>query len=123
MAAQSIALHNKSDTNIFVDKIKIRPEEISHIPVLGSSVNLHIVYGAHSRKEWRGTVPTSTLLEVYDNGDGLNVYLDDEKIPQHIIDIGGECIKCSGGCGRKWILLILLLIIVACGFFLLKKSI
>lgn len=115
MGIHSVALHNKTGVNIYANGIGIPIDKIGTIPASQMITNLDITLRDSSIKNirWLGSVPSSTFLEVYKNDDGFSVYLDDEKIPQHIIT-DPQCTdeSCSSGkCGIKGIAIVIIIIL------------
>ena len=127
-----VSIHNKMDKLIsfkVADPIvKVEPDDVRSTHTDSTITNLYIWVGEVGSVEtppaaWQGAVPTNTYLEVFDVDGTIEVFLENEKVPQHTIECAG--LTCCGpnGCHYNFtfLLMVILILIAVClgvGWFL-----
>jgi len=116
-----VIIYNKSKENISyilydcldeLDKknektIVIKPDDIKEIPTDSTISNIKL-WNDITKAEWNGTIPTDVYLEIFQKDGKIDVFLDNDKLPQSIV----KNIKdCNNKFNYKYLIFFILLVI------------
>lgn len=141
MTIYKISIHNKTNNSIFYkitdcsESYKSELKELKQGSVMTDNVNSTVINlylwktpNTDNEPNFKGSVPSEVFLEIFEDETNLSVYMENEKIPSHIITDICKVNKNTLSTSTIVViivcsLLVFLMCIIFCIFLLKKKNI